>query len=199
MREIEFLYDFGSPNAYLVHRMLPDLAARAGAVVRHVPVLLGGIFKATGNQPPMVTYRDVRGKLAYQTREIERFVARHGLKYHMNPHFPMMTLPLMRGATHARGKAWEDRYIDAVFNAMWVHGQKMDDAEVIGGVLSEAGLPAREIMAATADPQVKSALAAQTEAAVERGVFGAPTMFAGGEMFFGKDSLPDLEYVLGRG
>ncbi|MDF1715179.1 MAG: 2-hydroxychromene-2-carboxylate isomerase [Antarcticimicrobium sp.] len=199
MREIEFYYDFGSPNAYLVHKVLPELAARAGAVVRHVPVLLGGVFKETGNQPPIVTYRDVRGKLAYQAREIERFVARHRLKYHMNPHFPVMTLPLMRGAIHARGKEWEDRYIDAVFNAMWVHGQKMDDAEVIGNVLSEVGLPAREIMAATADPQVKSALAEQTEAAVERGVFGAPTMFAGGEMFFGKDSLPDLEYVLGRG
>jgi len=199
MQEIEFLYDFGSPNAYLVHKVLPDLAARAGARVRYVPVLLGGIFKATGNQPPIVTYRDVRGKLAYQARGIERFVARHGLKYHMNPHFPVKTLLLMRGALHASGKDWEATFLDAVFNAMWVHGQKMDDQEVIGDVLAEAGLPAQEILAAAADPEVKSALTAQTEAAVARGVFGAPTMFARGEMFFGKDSLPELAYELGRG
>lgn len=196
MQDIEFMYDFGSPNAYLVHRVLPGLAERYNARLRYVPVLLGGIFKATGNQSPMVSYRDIRGKLAYQSREMERFIARHGIRYRSNPHFPVNTLKLMRGAIFAQGKPWEGDYIDAIYDAMWIHGQQMGDAEVFRDVLSEAGLPVDEILAAPDDPQVKSGLIANTEAAVERGVFGSPTMFVGDEMFFGKDSLPDLEYLL---
>ena len=196
MQEIEFLYDFASPNTYLVHRVLPALAERAGARLRYSPILLGGVFQATGNQAPVLSYRNVRGKLAYQAREIDRFVTRHGLKYHMNPYFPFNTLPLMRGAVFAQGQPWEINYIDAIFNATWIHGQKMDDPEVIEDVLTEAGLPKGAILAAMADPAIKAALIESTDRAVERGVFGAPTMFVGPEMFFGKDSLPDLEYEL---
>lgn len=194
--DIEFLYDFGSPNAYLVHRVLPDLARRTGANLRYTPILLGGVFKATGNLSPMMAFRDVKGKLTYQAREIERFVARHGIKYHMSPHFPVVTLTAMRGAVYAQTKPWEGRYIDAVFDAMWIHGQKLDDIDVIADVLDDARLPRDEILDATQDPAVKQALIERTENAVSRGVFGAPSMFVGDELFFGKDSLPDLEYEL---
>lgn len=197
--KIEFLYDFGSPNAYLVHKVLPDLARRTGAELVYCPILLGGVFKATNNQSPIQAFAGVQGKLDYQRREIARFVARHGIDFAMNPHFPIMTIGVMRGAIRAQGKPWEKTYIDMVFDAFWVQGEKMDDPEVIGRVLSSAGLPAAEIIAATQTPDVKQALITATEHAVSRGVFGAPTMFAGDEMFFGKDALPDLEYHLTGG
>lgn len=196
MQEIEFLYDFVSNNSYLVHRVLPDLARRHGARIRYRPIFLGGLFKATGNQPPFIAFRDVPAKLAHHNREIERFVARHAIPYHMSPYFPLNTLPVLRGAIAAQGKPWETTYIDAFFNAMWVHGQQIDRPEVIEDILTEAGLPKAEILAAMADPQIKAALTAGTDQAVSRGVFGAPTLFVGDEMFFGKDSLPDLEYTL---
>lgn len=199
MKTIEFLYDFGSPNAYLVHKVLPGIAARHGAKLDYVPILLGGVFKATNNQSPMMAFADVIGKLSYQVVEIERFKRRHNLVYAMNPNFPVMTIGVMRGAIYAQGKDWEQAYIDAVFDAMWVDGQKMDDPTVIGEVLDKAGLPAREIMAATGESEIKQGLIDNTSAAVKRGVFGAPTMFVGNEMFFGKDSLDDLDWVLGQG
>ncbi|SDC07704.1 2-hydroxychromene-2-carboxylate isomerase [Ruegeria marina] len=196
MKEIEFVYDFGSPNAYLVHRVLPDLAARHGAAVRPSPVLLGGIFKATNNQSPMEAFSRVRHKLTYQARELQRFVRRHGLVFHMNPHFPVNTLLPMRGAVFARGKEWENSYIDAIFNAMWVHGQNPSERHVFEEVLREAGLPVRRMLEAVDMPETKQALVDATAVAVERGVFGAPSMLLGDELFFGKDSLPDLEYEL---
>ncbi len=193
---LEFLYDFGSPNAYLVHKVLPNLAARCDVPVHYVPVLLGGIFKATNNQSPMQAFGSVKGKLSYQSRELTRFVARHAIPFKMNPNFPVMTIGVMRGATYAQGKEWEKTYIDTVFDAMWLHEKKMDDPEVISAVLTAAGLPTAEIMAATQSPEVKQGLIDNTAAAVERGTFGSPTVFAGEEMFFGKDSLPDLEWHL---
>ncbi|MCA0873364.1 2-hydroxychromene-2-carboxylate isomerase [Seohaeicola saemankumensis] len=196
MQNIEFLYDFGSPNAYLVHKVLPGLAERYGASVTYVPILLGGVFKATDNQSPIQAFANVKGKLAYQAREIERFVTRHGIKYHMNPHFPVNTIGIMRGAVYSRGKPWEGTYIDAIYNAMWIHGQKMDDTDVIADVLETAGLPYTEILAATQDAEVKQGLIDATSAAVARGTFGSPTLFLGDEMFFGKDSLPELEHYL---
>jgi len=196
MQVIEFMYDFGSPNSYLAHKVLPDIARRTGAELRYVPILLGGVFKATHNQSPMQAYGDVTGKLAYQHHEIERFVARRQIHYHMNPYFPIMTISLMRGAMFALEKPWESEYIEAVFNAVWVHGQKLDELNVFTGVLDEAGLQSEEITRAIRTPDIKQALIENTQRAVERGVFGAPTMFVGTEMFFGKDSLPDLEFVL---
>lgn len=196
MAEIEFLYDFGSPNAYLAHKALPALAERTGATVRYLPILLGGVFKATNNASPIQTFAGVAGKLAHQTRVIERFAERHGIPFAWNPAFPVNTLGLMRGAVYAQGKPWEAAYTDAMFDALWVTGQKMDDPQVIARVLSEAGLPAEEILAGTQDPEVKSGLIAATEAAVARGVYGAPTLFVGDEMFFGKDSLDELEWWL---
>ena len=125
MQNIEFMYDFGSPNAYLVHKVLPALAERNGATVTYVPILLGGVFKATDNQSPMQTYSRVKGKLAYQAREIERFITRHGIKYHMNPHFPVNTIGIMRGTVYAQGKPREMDYVNAVYKAMWVRGEDL--------------------------------------------------------------------------
>jgi len=196
MAEIDFLYDFGSPNAYLVHKVLPALADLTGARVRYVPVLLGGIFKATNNQSPMAAFGNVKGKLAYQARETQRFVDRHAIPYVFNPHFPVMTIGVMRGAVYAQDKPYAASYIDTVFRAMWVDGAKMDDPATIGAVLDAAGLPAGEIMAATQTPEVKQGLIETTARAVDRGAFGSPTMFIGDEMFFGKDSLPDIEHHL---
>lgn len=193
---IDFYYDFGSPNAYLVHKVLPALASGAGTGVSYHPILLGGVFKATGNQSPFQAFAGVTGKIDYLRQEIARFIERHALPFAMNPHFPVNTLMLMRGAVFAEGKGWERLYIDTVFNAMWVGGEKMDDPETILRVLGEAGLPAQEIAAATQDPAIKQALIDQTQAAVDRGVFGAPTIFVGDEMFFGKDALVDLEWRL---
>ncbi len=197
-QKIEFLYDFGSPNAFLMHKVLPDFAQRVGADLVYVPVLLGGIFKATQNQSPIQAFGGVKGKIDYLRVETTRFVQRHELQFNWNPNFPIMTIGVMRGAVFAQSKDWEQRYLDTVFDAMWVNGKKMDEPEVIAGVLDDAGLPAGEIMAATQTDDVKQGLIDNTSAAVARGAFGAPTMFVGDEMFFGKDSLPDLEWVIAR-
>jgi len=191
---IEFIFDFGSPNAYLAWKVLPGIAARTGAAIDLVPCLLGGIFKATGNRSPGEAYAGIKGKLAYEGLETRRFTAKHGLdRFRSNPHFPVNTLLIMRGLIAARGMGVGERYLAAVEAAMWEDGQKMDDPEVVAGVLSSAGLDAPAILAATQDPDVKAELIANTEAAVARGVFGIPTFFVGGEMFFGKDRLDQVE------
>lgn len=196
MQTIEFLYDFGSPNAYLVHQLLPDIAAQHGAKVIWTPVLLGGVFKATNNQAPMITFAEVTGKNDYMRVELDRFIERHGMPFAWNPHFPVNTLAVMRGAAFASGKPWERSYIDCVFQAMWVDGCNMADPEVILEVLTSAGLPAEDIISVTQSPEVKGRLIEATMSAVARGVFGSPTMFLGDEMFFGKDALSDLEWRL---
>lgn len=198
MKAIDFIYDFGSANSYLVHYTLPALAAKHGAEVNYCPVLLGGVFKATNNQSPMAAFADVKGKLNYQRLEIKRFIERHGLEFKMNPHFPVMTIALMRAAIFAMGKPWERDFLDAIFDATWRDGKKMDEPDVIAQVLDDAELPTSDIIAATQDPEVKTALIKATEDAVSRGVYGAPTMFLNGEMFYGKDSLPDLEWRLSQ-
>ena len=196
MRRIEFIYDFASPNAYLVHRALPGIAERHKACVVWSPVLLGGVFKATGNRPPIESWSAVQGKLAYIHVEFERFVKRHGIPFVMNPDFPVNTLTVMRGAVFAQGQTWEHTYIDTVFDSMWVRGQNMAEPDTIHRELSEAGLPAGQILEATQNPDIKQELIKATGQAVDRGVFGSPTMFVSDEMFFGKDSLSDLEVVL---
>jgi 2-hydroxychromene-2-carboxylate isomerase len=196
MADIEFYYDFGSPNAYFVHKVLPGIAKQSGRTLVYRPILLGGVFKATNNQPPMMAFKDVDHKLDYMRVEIARFVKRHAVPFQFNPHFPVMTIATMRGAVFAQGKPWEKSYIETVFDAVWVQGKKMDDPEVIGPVLGAAGLPVDEIFAATQDPGIKSELANLTAAAVARKVYGSPTMFVGDEMFFGKDSIDDLKWYL---
>ncbi|MFN9927197.1 MAG: 2-hydroxychromene-2-carboxylate isomerase [Phenylobacterium sp.] len=191
---IDFIFDFGSPNAYLSAKVLPGITVRTGARINRIPCLLGGIFKATNNASPMVAFGGVKGKLAYEALETRRFIAKHSLSaFRQNPHFPVNTLLIMRALVAARRAGVEDAYVETVLAAMWETGEKMDDHEVVARVLSSAGLPAQALLEATQDPEVKAELAANTEAAVARGVFGIPTFFVGGEMFFGKDRLGQLE------
>lgn len=196
-KTIEFLFDFGSPNAYLAHKVLPALAQRTGAELVYAPVLLGGLFKSTGNQTPMLAFANVPKKLAYESLETRRFVARHGLtSFRMNPHFPVNTLMLMRGATAAEAAGVLMPYVEAGCRAMWETGAKMDDPAVFAAELAAAGLDAEALIAASQTPPIKQRLIERTEAAAARGAFGSPTFFVGDEMFFGKERLRDIEDML---
>ena len=192
-----FLFDFGSPNAYLSHRVIPAIEARTGVRFTYEPVLLGGIFKATGNRSPVEAFGGIKNKLEYEGLETRRFIARHGLtKYAHNPHFPVNTLAIMRGAVAAQTLDVFEAYVETVFVAMWERGLKMDDPAVVAATLNEAGLPAEKLLALTQDPAVKDRLMANTTAAVEAGVFGIPSFFVGEEMWFGKDRLRDVEEAI---
>jgi 2-hydroxychromene-2-carboxylate isomerase len=189
-QEIEFLYDFGSPNAYFVHRAIP---VQDTVKFRYTPVLLGGIFKATGNQSPMQAYGHIAAKRAYDMLEMRRFMDRHGITaFTMNPHFPVNTLLAMRGAVAAEALDCAPAYVEAMFVGMWERGLKLDDPAVWQAALDEAGLPAAELTALVADPEIKAKLVANTEAAVARGVFGIPSFLLGEELYFGKDRLRDV-------
>ncbi|WP_170480556.1 2-hydroxychromene-2-carboxylate isomerase [Ruegeria arenilitoris] len=194
--KIEFLYDFCSPNAFLAYKVLPELARRNAVELRFTPILLGLVFKSTNNQNPFEAFSENRQKTAYLTHDLHRFARRRGLTFHMSPHFPINTKFAMRGAWYAQGKSWESRYIDAVFDAIWVHGQKLDDINVLIEVVQEADLPARKIREAVTNSEIKQALKDQSKSAVRRGVFGVPTLFSRNEMFFGKNSLGNLELEL---
>jgi 2-hydroxychromene-2-carboxylate isomerase len=196
-RTLELIFDFGSPNAYLSMKALPELLDRTGADLVITPCLLGGIFKATGNKAPMIQYADAPAKLAYENLEMRRFIEKHGLtKFRLNPHFPVNTLTIMRGAIGADDEGVLDDYIDAVNRAMWEDGLKMDDPEVIATFLSANGFDGPALLARTQEPEIKAKLVANTEAAVARGVFGIPTFFVGDAMFFGKDRLGQVEEAL---
>ena len=195
-KTVQFLYDFGSPNAYLAHKVIPEIEKRTGARFEYVPILLGGIFKLTNNKPPMIAFGEVKGKMAYEMRETERFIARHKLtEYTFNPFFPVNTLALMRIATAASG---DGRVVDALFHHMWERPKKMDDPEVIRAALLESGLDADALVAASQTPETKQKLMAATEEAAGRGVFGSPSFFVGNELFFGKDRLRDVEEEIAR-
>lgn len=196
---VELLFDFGSPNAYLAHRVVPALEARTGVRFTYVPVLLGGIFKATNNQSPVTAFAHVKNKPAYEQLEMRRFIARHGLhEFQLNPHFPVNTLAIMRGAVAAEMDGNLAPYVDAVMRHMWAEPKKMDDPEVVRTALDASGLDGRRLLARTQDTDVKQRLIANTERAVARGVFGIPTFFVGDEMYFGKDRLRDVEEEIAR-
>jgi 2-hydroxychromene-2-carboxylate isomerase len=191
---VDFIFDFGSPNAYMAHRVLPGIIERTGARFDHIPCLLGGIFKATGNQAPMVAFGHIKGKLAYDLLEMRRFVAATDLtRFRSNPHFPVNTLMLMRGAIAAETDGRLADYIEVGLAAMWEEGLKMDDPEVFVRALSARGFDGAALLERTQDPAVKAKLADNTAAAVDRGAFGIPTFFVGDEMFFGKDRLTQVE------
>jgi 2-hydroxychromene-2-carboxylate isomerase len=192
--QAQFLFDFGSPNAYLARELLPAIEARTGARFERVPILLGGLFKLTGNRSPVETFANVANRRAYDELEMRRFVARHKLqRFRINPFFPVNTLQIMRGAVAAQQLGCFEPYDRAVFAAMWERGLDMADPGVIGRVLGEAGLDGAALLAATQDAAVKARLVANTQAAFERGAFGAPTFFVGDEIFFGKDRLGEVE------
>jgi 2-hydroxychromene-2-carboxylate isomerase len=194
MSEVTFYFDFGSPNAYLAHKVIPQIERRTGATFVYVPALLGGIFKATGNRSPAEAFAGIPAKLAYEGKETQRFVRRHAITdYARNPHFPVNTLLIMRGAIAAQRLGLFEAYVETVYRAMWAQGLKMDDPAVVKTALEAAGLPADEILALTQDPDVKAELIKNTESAVAHGVFGSPSFLVGDELFFGKDRLRDVE------
>ncbi|AMG73682.1 2-hydroxychromene-2-carboxylate isomerase [Sphingopyxis granuli] len=196
-KTLELIFDFGSPNAYLTLKVLPGILDRTGAELVVTPCLLGGIFKATGNKAPMVQYAGVPAKLAYENLEMRRFIERHGLtRFRLNPHFPVNTLLIMRGAIVAADDGRLDAYVEAVNRAMWEEGLKMDDPAVAAAFLSANGFDGPALLARTQEPAIKEKLATNTEAAVARGVFGIPTFFVGDAMFFGKDRLAQVEEAL---
>jgi len=197
MTQVEFHFDFGSPNAYLAHKLILGIEQRSGAAFVYVPVLLGGVFKLTHNVAPLVQFKDVKNKLEYQRLEMQRFIEKHGLtQFQWNPHFPVNTVSIMRGAIVAQLDGNLMPYVDAVFHHMWEAPKKMDDPAVIRAALEASGLDAARILARIGDQDVKDALLRNTEASVARGSFGAPTFFVGDEMYFGKDRLRDLEEAL---
>jgi len=191
---IDFIFDFASPNAYLVHQPLKAIAMRTGAEVNLIPCLLGGIFKATGNQAPMLAFAHIKGKLDYDRLEMKRFIEKHRLgAFRMNPHFPVNTLILQRGAIAAELDDQLGPYVEAGLKAMWEDGLKMDEPDVFVAAMEAAGLNGKALLEATRDPAVKQKLVDNTAAAVERGAFGIPTFYVGEEMFFGKERLDQLE------
>lgn len=197
MTTIDFIFDLASPNAYFADKVLPGIAQRNGATINYIPCLLGGIFKATGNQPPMLAFSGVKGKLDYEQLEIKRFIEKYGLdKFSFNSHFPVNTLLLMRGAIVAQDEGALRAYLEAGLRFMWEESRKMDDPEVFVAAMDEAGFDGARLLARTAEPEIKAKLVANTAAAVERGAFGIPTFYVGDEMFFGKDRLGQLEEAL---
>lgn len=191
---IQFLFDFGSPNAYLSHKVIPAIEARSGVSFEYVPILLGGLFKLANNRSPAESNAAIPLKRAYEHLEIRRFVNKHQLvNYRPNPHFPVNTLLIMRGAVAAQNLGCFERYVDAVFASMWEREKKMDDPQVIAAELQEAGLDPEALLPASQLPEVKARLLSNTEDAFRRGAFGSPTFFVGSEMYFGKDRLREVE------
>lgn len=190
--KIEFHYDFGSPNAYLVHKVIPAISQATGIEFEYVPILLGGVFKATDNVSPAVSMQGIKNKPDYSVIETKRFCAAHNIEPQVaNPHFPVNTLKMMRGAIFAQDKNFYSAYIEAMYSAMWEQALKMDEERIITAALEAANLPTQEILAGMAEPIVKQALIQNTEKSVNRGSFGSPTLFVGDEIYFGKDKLRD--------
>jgi len=199
VKKVDFYFDFASPNAYLSHKVIKNIKDRTGVEVNYIPVLLGGIFKATNNKPPMEQFFGVKNKNEYQNLEIERFIERHGLhEFKMNPHFPVISLQIIRGAIAAELDGFLEEYIDKVLVHMWEVPKKMDDPEVIKAAFEESGFDSERLISQMQNPDVKAKLISNTEEAVERGVFGIPTFFVGDEMYFGKDTLWQVEEALSK-
>jgi 2-hydroxychromene-2-carboxylate isomerase len=193
----QFLFDFGSPNAFLSHEAIPAIEKRTGAKFEYVPILLGGIFKATNNKSPAETLAGVKNKREFHALETERFVKRFHVKpYVWNPFFPVNTLNLMRAAVAAQAEGVFEKYVEAAFHHMWVEPKKMDDPEVAAKALTSSGLDAAKLFARSQEPEVKAKLIENTQQAVERGAFGSPTFFVGKEMFFGKEQLREVEEMI---
>jgi 2-hydroxychromene-2-carboxylate isomerase len=192
--KVEFLFDFGSPNAYLAELVLPGIEWRTGVKFEYVPILLGGIFKATGNMSPFDSLRGIKNKPEYQALETQRFIRRHNAtKFRQNPFFPVNTLMLMRGAVAAQFEGVFEPYFRAAYHHMWEEPKKMDDLETFRNAFISSGIDIDRLIARAQQDDVKKGLIDRTTDAVNRGAFGSPTFFVGTEMFFGKDQLHDVE------
>lgn len=193
-KQVEFIFDFASPNAYLAYKAL---SADGEVEISITPCLLGGIFKSTGNQAPMMAFANIKNKLAYDFLEIERFIKRHGLsRFKMNPHFPVNTLHAMRGMVAAEAEGVAAPYVEAMLAAMWEEEKNIGDPDVIKDVAAAAGLDAEKLMVLSASDEVKNKLKENTADAVERGAFGIPTFFVGDEIFFGKERLAQVREAM---
>jgi 2-hydroxychromene-2-carboxylate isomerase len=193
-KEVEFYFDVGSPAAYLAWKQLPKIAADTGAQVVYRPFLLGGVFQATGNKSPM----EVPAKGHYMLQDLQRYARRYGVDFAHNPHFPINTLMLMRGAVgmQMRFPMRMPVYVDAVFQAIWVEGRNMNDPATVAMVIKEAGFERTQFQDLASDPVVKEQLKANSTQAVGRGVFGAPTFFVGDQMYWGQDRLDFVKEAL---
>ncbi len=201
MAKVEFHFDFGSPNAYLAHLVIPDAERRTRTKFDYVPVLLGGVFKLTGNRSPAESLAGIKNKPDYERLETERFLKRHGItSYRRNPFFPINTLTLMRGAIAAQLLGVFERYVDQMYRHMWSEPKKLDDTAVWQRALQDSGFDAAQFGKLVQEPEVKELLLENTQRSVERGTFGSPTFFVDDEIFFGKDRLRDVEeMILSRG
>jgi 2-hydroxychromene-2-carboxylate isomerase len=196
-KSFDFIFDFAGPNGYLVHKVLPEFCAHAGATANYIPCLLGGMMKATNNQPPMIRYAETPAKRDYEMLEFNRFIKANGLdRFKMNPHFPVNSLRIMRIAVAAQHEGVSGAYNEVMFTAMWEDGLNLADPETIAEVIAAAGLDAAALTARAEDAAIKAELIANTEAAVARGAFGIPTFFVGDEMFWGKERLGQLAEAL---
>ncbi|MDU3133510.1 MAG: 2-hydroxychromene-2-carboxylate isomerase [Bradyrhizobium sp.] len=192
--KVECLFDFGSPNAYLAEVAIAGIEQRTGVKFDYVPVLLGGIYKATGNMSPFESLRGIKNKPEYQALETQRFIRRHGIvKFRSNPFFPVNTLMLMRGAVAAQFEGVFEPYFRAAYHHMWEEPKKMDDPAIFRSAFLSSGIDIDRLAARAQQDDVKKKLIELTENAVRRGAFGSPTFFVGNEMFFGKDQLRDVE------
>lgn len=195
--KVEFHFDFGSPNAYFSHKLIPAIEARTGASFDYVPVLLGGVFKLTNNQSPALAFAGVKNKLEYSRLETQRFIAKHGLAaYKRNPDFPINTLQIMRGAVAAQFDGFFADYIDAVYHHMWEEPKKMDEPDIIRAALDSSGLDGSHVLSRVQNEEIKERLVRNTKASVSRGTFGSPTFFVGEAIYFGKDRLRDVEEAI---
>jgi 2-hydroxychromene-2-carboxylate isomerase len=197
MIKVEFHFDFGSPNAYLSHLVIPEIEKRTGVKFEYVPVLLGGVFKLTNNRSPAESLKGIRNKPEYERLETQRFLRRHGItRFQSNPFFPVNTLMMMRGAGAARVLGVFERYVDEMYRHMWAEPKKMDDPAIWRGAVVEAGLDAEGFFELIERREIKDELLNNTQRSVERGTFGSPTFYVGGEIFFGKDRLHDVEEMI---
>ena len=194
MKRLEFFFDYGSPYSYLANTQLPALRERTGCELVYRPMLLGGVFKATGNRSPAM--EPVEAKRRYGGVEMGRWVAYYGVAFKANPHFPIDTLRIMRAAHAAQRAGVFDAFHAALYPPFWVEQKNLGDEAVLTAVLDGAGLDGKALLQAAADPEIKMALRETTDEAVARGAFGAPTFFIGDEMFFGADRLPFVERAL---
>lgn len=198
-KTFEFLFDFGGPNSYLAHKVLPELCRETDATVTYVPILLGGLFKITNNQAPMIRYAETPAKRDYEMIEFNRFVTAHNIPFKMNPNFPINSLHLMRGAVAAQHLNCFMPYVEAIMAAMWEDGLNTGDPAVVKDILDKAGLDSAALLAKAEDADVKAELVSNTEKAAERGAFGVPTFFVGDEMFWGKERLGQVAAALNKG
>jgi 2-hydroxychromene-2-carboxylate isomerase len=197
MIKVEFHFDFGSPNAYLSHLVLPEIEKRTGVKFEYVPVLLGGVFKLTNNRSPAESLVGIKNKPNYERLETARFIRRHGItRFQSNPFFPVNTLMMMRGAIAAQSVGGFARYVDEMYRNMWADPKKVDDPNVFRTALDEAGLETARILELIQTQKVKDQLLENTQRSVERGTFGSPTFYVGDEIFFGKDRLRDVEEMI---